>query len=294
MAYLLRVLEIMFPVLALTGAGFAYGRWRKVDVKFVAEIILFLLAPALMFDSLARQRIAAGDFLQAAGLSLPIQLIPGAAALAIRRAAGIRPRALVPSVMIMNPVTLPYPLALLAFGEEGLAQVVLLSIPNVFLVFTVGIMLHGGRSQASETLRMPALYTSAAGILVSLLALPVPAFLLSFTHLTGRGMFALELFSLGYRLRSIRIADLRLSLLTAALRFTLGFATAWALSRAFALEGAARAALFLVSTSPPAVLNYIFSERYGNEGPLAASIVFTGTALSMVTTPLVLLYLTLT
>ena len=294
MAYLLRVLEIMFPVLALTGAGFAYGRWRKVDVKFVAEIILFLLAPALMFDSLARQRIAAGDFLQAAELSLAIQLIPGATALAIRRAAGIRPRAFVPSVMIMNTVTLPYPLALLAFGEEGLAQVVLLSIPNVFLVFTVGIMLHGGRSQASETLRMPALYTSAAGILVSLLALPVPAFLLSFTHLTGRGMFALELFSLGYRLRSIRIADLRLSLLTAALRFTLGFATAWALSRAFALEGAARAALFLVSTSPPAVLNYIFSERYGNEGPLAASIVFTGTALSMVTTPLVLLYLTLT
>ena len=294
MAYLLRVLEIMFPVLALTAAGFAYGRWRKVDVKFVAEIILFLLAPALMFDSLARQRIAAGDFLQAAGLSLAIQLIPGTAALAIRRAAGIRPRAFVPSVMIMNTVTLPYPLALLAFGEEGLAQVVLLSIPNVFLVFTVGIMLHGGRSQASETLRMPALYTSAAGILVSLLALPVPAFLLSFTHLTGRGMFALELFSLGYRLRSIRIADLRLSLLTAALRFTLGFATAWALSRAFALEGAARAALFLVSTSPPAVLNYIFSERYGNEGPLAASIVFTGTALSMVTTPLVLLYLTLT
>ena len=294
MAYLLRVLEIMFPVLALTGAGFAYGRWRKVDVKFVAEIILFLLAHALMFDSLARQRIAAGDFLQAAGLSLAIQLIPGAAALAIRRAAGIRPRAFVPSVMIMNTVTLPYPLALLAFGEEGLAQVVLLSIPNVFLVFTVGIMLHGGRSQASETLRMPALYTSAAGILVSLLALPVPAFLLSFTHLTGRGMFALELFSLGYRLRSIRIADLRLSLLTAALRFTLGFATAWALSRAFALEGVARAALFLVSTSPPAVLNYIFSERYGNEGPLTASIVFTGTALSMVTTPLVLLYLTLT
>jgi hypothetical protein len=284
----------MFPVFALIGAGFVYGRWRKVDVKFISEIIIFLFAPAIMFDSLSRQHMTGAILLRAVGFSLAIQLIPGAIAMAIRRAAGIRPRAFVPSVMIMNTVTLPYPLALLAFGEEGLAQVVLLSVPNVFIVFTLGIMLHGGGAKGSEPLRMPALYASAAGVLVSLLALPVPAFILSFTHLAGRGMFPLELFSLGYRLRSIRISDLRLSLFTAGLRFALGFATAWALSRAFSLDGVARAALFLVSTSPPAVLNYVFAERYGDEGPLAASIVFTGTALSLITTPLVLLYLTLT
>ena len=46
-----------------------------------------------------------------------------------------------------------------------------------------------------------------------------------------------------------------------------------------------------MSCSPPAVLNYIFAERYGDEGSLAASIVFTGTALSLVFIPLLLLYL---
>ncbi|MEK6711804.1 MAG: AEC family transporter [Nitrospinota bacterium] len=294
MTHLLRVAEIMFPVLALMGTGYAYGRWRRTDPRFIAEIVIFLLAPALMFDSLARQHIVWGDLLRAAGFSLAIQLIPGAIAAGVRRAAGIRARAFVPAIMLMNTVTLPYPLALLAFGEQGLAQVVLLSIPNIFIVFTLGITLHGGRSQAAEPLRMPALYASAAGILASLLALPVPAFLLSFTHLAGRGMFPLELFALGYRLRSIRISDLRLSLFTAGLRFGLGFATAWGLAHAFSLEGTGRAALFLVSTSPPAVLNYVFAERYGEEGPLTASIVFTGTALSLVTTPLVLLYLALT
>ncbi|MBI3127966.1 MAG: AEC family transporter [Candidatus Tectomicrobia bacterium] len=293
MAALLRVAEIMFPVLALMGAGFTYGRWRKLDPRFITDLILFLMGPALMFDALARQRFDAGELIRAMGFSLAIQLIPGAAALAVRRAAGIRSRAFVPSVMIMNTVSLPYPLALLAFGEAGLAQVVLLSIPNVFIVFTLGIMLHGGRSQTMEPLRMPSLYASGAGILVSMLALPVPAFLLSFTHIAGRGMFPLELFALGYRLRSIRISDLRLSLFTVGLRFGLGFLTAWGIARVFALEETARAALFLVSCSPPAILNYIFAERYGQEGPLAASIVFTGTAASLLTTPLVLLYLQL-
>ncbi len=294
MAYLLRVLEIMLPVLALVAAGFAYGRWRRIDPRFLADLVVFLLAPAVMFDALARQRIDPGDLLRSAAFSLAIQLIPGAIALGIRRATGIHSRVFVPNVMIMNSVTLPYPLALLAFGDEGLAQVVLLSIPNIFLVFTLGIVLHGGGSTAGEPLRMPALYAAFAGILAALLHLPVPASLLAFTHLTGRGMFPVELFALGYRLRSIQVRDLGFSLLTAGLRIGLGFAVAWGLSWAFSLQGSFRAALFLVSCSPPALLNYIFAERYGEEGPRCASVVFIGTAASLLTTPLVLLYLELT
>ena len=79
--------------------------------------------------------------------------------------------------------------------------------------------------------------------------------------------------------------------MVAVLRFTLGFSVAWALSNLLAIEGTMRAGLFLISCSPPAVLNYVFAERYGNEGARAASIVFTGTILSLITTPLVLLYL---
>ncbi len=194
----------------------------------------------------------------------------------------------------MNAVSLPYPLALLAFGEEGLSQVVLLSIPNIFITFTIGIYFHGGKSAANEPFRMPALWASIIGLAVAIFSIPVPRFLLRLSHLTGRGMFPVELFALGYRLRSIRISDLKFSLLVASLRFSLGFFAAWLVSNLMEIEGAMRAALFLISCSPPAVLNYVFAERYSDQGALAASVVFTGVLMSVVTTPLVLLYLELT
>ena len=291
MSSVLPLLNIVFPVMALVGIGFLYGRWKKIEPKVLAELTLFLLAPAVMFDALARQHILWEELIKAGIFSTLIQIIPGAVAYGIKRASGMTNRSFVPSVMLMNSVSLPYPLALLAFGEEGLAHTVLLSIPNVFISFTLGIMAYGGRNGVKEPLKMPALYAAIAGIIVALAAIPVPKFIMRFTHLTGRGMFPVELFALGYRLRSIQASDFKISLFVATLRFGLGFLLAWALSEAFVLTGAFRAALFLMSCSPPAVLNYIFAERYGEEGSLAASIVFTGTALSLISTPLLLLYL---
>jgi len=294
MNYAIKILEIIFPVVALIALGFIYGRWRKLDPRVLAEIALFILAPALVFDTLASRQIDIHQLMQALGLSVVIYLIPGLTAGGLQKATGMQSRIFIPCIMIMNAVTLPYPLALLAFGEEGLAQVVLLSIPNILLVYSIGLSFHVGRVWSGESLRMPALWAALAGIAVAMGGFRVPGFFLRFTHLTGRGMFPVELFTLGYRLRSIRISDLRFSLLTALLRFGLGLATAWVLARIFSIEGGLRAGLFLISCSPPAVLNYIFAERYGDEGARAASVVFTGTILSLITTPLLLLYLELT
>jgi len=293
MIYAFRILEIIFPVIALCALGYLWGFWRKLDPKVLTELVLFLLAPAVIFNALARQNIDAQILLQVVGISLAIHIVPGSIAWAISKIAGIRHKIFVPSILIMNAVSLPYPLALLAFGEDGLSQVVLLSIPNVFITFTVGIMIHGGKSMFKEPFRMPGLWAAIAGLAVALTTIPVPQFFLRFTHLTGRGMFPVELFALGYRLRAIRISDLRFSLLVAALRFTLGFATAWVISSSLDLKDALRSAIFLISCSPPAVLNYIFAERYSHEGTLAASVVFTGVIMSVITTPLVLLYLEL-
>ena len=294
MNYTIKIFEIVFPVVALIALGFAYGRWKKLDPKVLAEIALFILSPAVMFDALAGRDINLHQLMQALGLSLAVYLIPGLTAGVIQKAAGMQSRIFIPCVMIMNAVSLPYPLALLAFGEEGLAQVVLLSIPNIFIVFSIGLSFHIGRTWSWEPLRMPALWAAVAGLAADMGGIPVPKFFLRFTHLTGRGLFPVELFTLGYRLRSIRISDLRFSLLVALLRCGLGFFTAWILETVFSIHGTLRAGLFLISCSPPAVLNYIFAERYGDEGAKAASVVFTGTIFSLITTPLLLLYLSLT
>ena len=163
MSSVLPLLNIVFPVMAVIGVGFFYGRWKKLDPRVLAELVLFLLAPAVVFDALARQEILWEELVKTGVISILIHIIPAAAALAVKRAAGMTNRSFVPSVMLMNSVSLPYPLALLAFGEEGLAYVVLLSIPNVFISFTLGIVAHGGGASMKEPLKMPALLRGDCG-----------------------------------------------------------------------------------------------------------------------------------
>ena len=127
-------------------------------------MVLFLLAPAVMFDALARQHILWEELLKVGVFSILIHIIPGAIAYAVKRATGMTHRSFVPSVMLMKlRLAALIPLALLAFGEEGLAHVVMLSIPNVFITFSLGIMAHGGGTSIKEPLKMPALYAADSG-----------------------------------------------------------------------------------------------------------------------------------
>ncbi|MBE17145.1 MAG: hypothetical protein CMH79_00110 [Nitrospinae bacterium] len=290
----LYILNITLPVIILLAIGFLYASKKKINPKTLTDIVLFLLAPALIFHTLSTQNLDIQNIFAICFFSLAILLIPGFIATLIKRILKINSSVFVPTIMIMNSVSLPFPLAFLAFGEEGLSQVVLLSIPQIFVTFTIGIIIYGGRSNLKEPFRMPVLYASIIGILIAIFKFPVPIFVEKFAQMTGRGMFPLELFALGYRLRDIRISDVKISLLVSFLRFTIGFATAFLLTEFFTMNKILRACIFLVSCSPPAVLNYVFAERYTEEGRIAASIVFTGTIFSLITTPLLILYLSLT
>ncbi len=290
----LYILNITLPVILLLAIGFLYGSKKKINPKTLTDIVLFLLAPALIFHTLSTRNLNIQNIFEICFFSLSILLIPGLIATLIKKILKIKTTVFVPTIMIMNSVSLPFPLAFLAFGEEGLSQVVLLSIPQIFITFTIGIIIYGGRSNLKEPLRMPVLYASIIGILIAIFKFPVPVFIEKFAQMTGRGMFPLELFALGYRLRDIRISDFKISLFVSFLRFAIGFATAYFLTEFFSMNKILRACIFLVSCSPPAVLNYVFAERYTEEGRIAASIVFIGTVFSLITTPLLILYLSLT
>ena len=72
------------------------------------------------------------------------------------------------------------------------------------------------------------------------------------------------------------LAGLAVSLAGAALRPLMGMAIAWAAARLLGLDAQHSAMLFIFGALPPAVLNYVFAERYGQEPEKVASIVMIG------------------
>ena len=74
-------------------------------------------------------------------------------------------------------------------------------------------------------------------------------------------------------------------------RLAIGFAIGFGVAEFFALEGMVRAIVILQSSMPVAVSNYLFAVIYKREPEEVASMVLISAAMSVVTLPLLLLYL---
>lgn len=50
---LLKILSIIFPVFAIAGVGYLYGRYRRPDMALINQLNMDLFVPALVFAALA-------------------------------------------------------------------------------------------------------------------------------------------------------------------------------------------------------------------------------------------------
>jgi predicted permease len=98
----------------------------------------------------------------------------------------------------------------------------------------------------------------------------------------------LMLFGLGVRLADSRIEAVGAGLFGAVLRPVVGMAAAWVLLRLIGLPEREQALLLVFGALPPAVLNYMFAERYGQEPDKVASMVLLGNLAAMVFLPVAL------
>ena len=53
----LYILNITLPVILLLAIGFLYGSKKKINPKTLTDIVLFLLAPALIFHTLSTRNL---------------------------------------------------------------------------------------------------------------------------------------------------------------------------------------------------------------------------------------------
>jgi predicted permease len=99
----------------------------------------------------------------------------------------------------------------------------------------------------------------------------------------------LMLFALGVRLCDVRFSESTTSLVAAVVRPVSGIATAAFFGWAMNLPPLQTAELILFGSLPPAVMNYMFAERYNQEPQKVASIVMIGNIAGLVFIPIALL-----
>ncbi len=282
------IVSIVLPVFGLVLVGYLYARRHATDMSAANRVNLDVFVPALIFHVMSGEDFRLLDYLDLALGGMIVVLGSGVVALALARPLGIARRTLLPPMMFNNSGNMGLPLALLAFGKEGLPAAVVLFLVENLLHFTLGVRMLDRNFSLLALLRMPMILATLAGLAMSLLSVRVYEPLAQAIEMLGQVAIPLMLFSLGVRLVDADLSHWRIGVIGGLLRPASGVAIALLVSPLLGLDAQLPAQLILFSALPPAVLNYMLAEKYQQEPVIVASIVIWGTLISLGVIPLTL------
>ncbi len=285
---LLRILSIVFPIFIIVVIGFAYGRRHRPEMLAANQLNMSVFLPALIFSALAGKTFSLAANSEIAIGGAVVVLGSGLLAWPLARILGYQPKTLVPPVMFNNAGNMGLPLLTLAFGEQALGAAVVLLLVETLLQFSLGGWLLEGRLRVAMIWREPVLAAAALGLLFSLSGFQVWAPLMTAVKLLGDISLGLMIFSLGVRLSTAALGSWGIAWVATIATPVTGMLVAWAYGSLAGLGRGEQDILFVFGALPPAVVNFIFAERYQQEPEKVASIVMLGNAGALFFIPLAL------
>jgi hypothetical protein len=281
-----RLLGIILPVFLVIALGYAYARRAKPDMTWVNRINMNVLAPALIFSSLSSKDF---DLVSSLGLMLgAFGVVAGSGLLAWPFAKLLHEdvRTFVPPMMFNNCGNMGLPLAVLAFGQTGLAAMVALFTISNLLHFTVGLHIVSRQAAFWPVFRSPVVIATFVGFAFAIAHPPIPDWLMLAIKMTGDAMIPLVLISLGVRMATVSWGGWNLGIIGALVCPLTGIAMAALLAPVLGLTHEQQGLLILFGCLPPAVFNFMVAEQYNQEPTKVASIVLVGNLAALVFVPL--------
>ncbi|MDD3517202.1 MAG: AEC family transporter [Chromatiales bacterium] len=285
---LLRIASILFPVFAIVGVGYLYALRHKPDMLVANRLTMDVFVPALVFAALAGKSYSIDSYVGLALATLVMVVGSGLVAWPVARAMGIAPKTFVPPMMFNNSGNLGLPLAVLAFGDAALAPAIVMFLVSNLMHFSFGAWLLDHGVRLTTMWRIPVVQATIAGLAVSFLEIPIWEPLLIGIRMLGDIAIPLLLFALGVRLTDVRLNDWQHAIAGAVVRPVIGMAICWGMGVALGLDAAQQGMLLVFGALPPAVLNYVFAERYQQEPEKVASLVLIGNLAALLFLPIAL------
>lgn len=290
----------LLPILLIAGAGYALGRFLKIDPRPVSQINFYILMPCLIFNQLASSQLQGTDFARMAAFALVIFAVMGLITYLVGKLLKFERTLLVAvllSVVFINSGNYGLPLISFAFGEPGMAHASIYFITIAILINTAGIVIASmGRSSIKQSLsgliKLPSIYALFLALIFNALGWTLhPAVQKPVSLLSDMAIPAMLLL-LGLQLHGADGKNERLALGTAGiLRMLVAPAIAIGLSMAMGLSGPARQAAITESAMPSGVFAIVLASEYNIRPGFVTSVVLVTTVLSPLTLTPLLAYL---
>ena len=251
-------------------------------------MVLAIFLPALVFDVMSSGDFAIIEFRWLMAACVIVVLGSGVIAWPVSRFFNLPWRAFLPSMMFNNCGNLGLPLALLAFGEAGLAGAMVLLLVSNLLHFTLGIYMFGGAVTWLGLLLNPVNLATILGLVFNFMHWQLPDVMQVPINMMGQIVIPMMLISLGIRMVDIDLSYWKIGAIGAIVCPLSGLIFAVIAGLILPLSPEQYSYLILFSALPPAALNFLLSERYQQEPEQVAAMVLFGNAFAAVTFSVVL------
>jgi len=285
-----QVVGILLPVIALVLVGFSVGRWLKPDFRPINRINMDAFTPALVFSSLAAMPLDATQ-VPLLSASLVAILLPGLIMWPISRLFNLRYKAWAPPHMFRNSGNLAIPLFTYTFGDTALAPAVLLFVVSSCMHISLGLSILSEGNPFKQIVRMPIFLAALTALVLNLSGTGVWKPLLDATSLLGQAAVPVMLLSLGTQMCNMHWGGLKtgvactlLSLFTGAISYTIIYLF-------IPLPKMQLQMMVLFTMLPPAIMNYLFAERFNIQPNKVASMVLFSNFFCILTLPILLTYI---
>lgn len=174
--------QVFLPISLPVIGGILLKRFRNLDSKPIATMSLYVLTPAIVFNTLLHADISLQDIGTTISFSLLSLVLLWAIAIGLSRILRLNQEEQAGLTLIStftNCVNYGLPLVLLAFGQLGLDKASVYVIGQMIIVNTVGVF-FAARSQFSvkqagmAIFRLPAIYATVIAILLQVTDISLP------------------------------------------------------------------------------------------------------------------------
>ncbi|MFC1934662.1 AEC family transporter [Chloroflexota bacterium] len=285
------LLNIILPTFIVIFIGYLLGKITRMNMSAIVDVVFYVGLPALAFVSMIDKKIVLLDATKIWAAALIIMFGCGMVAWFVFKIIGQKHSGLYIPIFIMNAVNIPFPIIYLVYGSEGLFAATLFYIPNVLLLYSLGVYIASGKhwkESIREVFKVPTIYAAVAGLMVNLLNVAVPELIVKPLNFISMMVIPLVLLVLGCNLSAVRITSFPTTLLASFLRLGAGLLFGFLTVNLFNLTGILRAVVILDSAMPAAVNSSILATKYENEADLVSSVVFVTTIASLVVIPFLL------
>lgn len=285
-------INVVLPVLLIFLAGFSIQKWKRLNIKSISTVAIYLLTPMLVFQTFYRAELNKQYALMVVfSLLLLIALIVITKVFSrIRKYDTAVESGLILSTAFMNSGNYGAPIVLFAYGEAGFAYSVSLLVLHAILMNFFGIYYAargkaGVRYALKSVFQMPATYAVILALPLNVWEITLPKNALSIIDLLAAATIPLVMVILGMQLAEIKLNKIEWGKISFGVitRLFISPVLAFAIILFIPLDPLLQKVLILTSAMPSAATTVMYALEFDTEPDLVSGITLITTLISILT-----------